>query len=380
MIYLDNAATTPVFEEVLNKLPDYYRQYFANPNSVHREGQKARHLIERSRADIASVLGCGDEEIFFTSCATESNNTIILGVAETYPAKRHILVSPIEHKSVLVPLSKLAKNGYSVEFLKVDRDGVVDIDHLRKSIRNDTLMVAVIHGNNETGVIQDIDTIGKIARHKGAFFFTDAVQSFLKTDINLDHVDFLSISGHKINAPKGIGLLYKNKEVKLNPLIYGGGQEKGLRSGTENTQLIASLADAVNIWHRNRQVYSHKLSSLRDMFENFILSELDGVTTVSKGANRLPNISNIIFNVVDAQSMVIALDGEGICVSSGSACSSGTPAPSHVLLAMGFSEKEALSSVRFSFGVYNTEEEVKQAAEKVVDIYRNLSSFFKKLQ
>lgn len=379
MVYLDNAATTPVFEEVLNKLSDYYRQYFANPNSVHREGQKARHLIEKSRVDIASVLGCSDEEIFFTSCATESNNTIIFGMIDTYPEKKHILVSPIEHKSVLVPLSKLARNGYNVEFLKVDRDGVVDIDHLKRSIRDDTLMVAVIHGNNETGVIQDIDTIGKIVKHKGAFFFTDAVQSFLKTDINLDYIDFMSISGHKINAPKGIGLIYKKKEIKLSPLIYGGGQEKGLRSGTENTQLIASLAEAVKIWHKNRQVYSHRLSSLRDMFEEYVFSELDNVTTVSKGAQRLPNISNIIFHGVDAQSMVIALDGEGVCVSSGSACSSGTPSPSHVLLAMGFSEKEALSSVRFSFGIYNTAEEVKQTAEKVVDIYKDLSLFFKKL-
>lgn len=379
MIYLDNAATTPVFEEVLNRLPDYYRNYFANPNSIHREGQKARHLIEKSRVDIASIMGCSDEEIFFTSCATESNNTIIFGLTENYPEKKHILVSPIEHKSVLVPLSKLARNGYDVEFLKVNKDGVVDIEHLKKSIRDDTLMVAVIHGNNETGVIQDINTIGMVAKNKGSFFFTDAVQSFLKTNLNLDYIDFLSISGHKINAPKGIGLLYKKREIKLNPLLYGGGQEKGLRSATENTQLIASLADAVNLWYKNRDVYNQRLFSFRNLFEKYISTELDTVIFVSKGAERLPNISNIIFHGVDAQSMVIALDSEGICVSSGSACSSGTPVPSHVLLAMGFSEKEALSSVRFSFGIYNTEEEVKNAAKKVVEIYKNLSFFLKKL-
>lgn len=379
MIYLDNAATTPVFEEVLNKLPEYYRDYFANPNSIHREGQKARYLIERSRAEIASILGCSDEEIFFTSSATESNNTIIFGVAENHPEKKHIIVSPIEHKSVLIPLSKLARNGYDVEFLKVNKDGVVDIDHLRKSIRDDTLMVIVIHANNETGVIQDINTIGMTVKSRGAFFFTDVVQSFLKTEINLDCVDFLSISGHKINAPKGIGLLYKKREIKLTPLIHGGGQEKGVRSSTENTQVIASLSEAVKIWHKNRQVYNNKLSNLRDIFEEYILSAVDNITVVSKDAKRLPNISNIVFHGVDAQSMVIALDGEGVCVSSGSACSSGTPTPSHVLLAMGFSQKDALSSVRFSMGVYNTQEQVIKAAKKTVDVYKDLVSFFKKL-
>lgn len=379
MIYLDNAATTPVFEEVLSSLSEYYRVFFGNPNSIHREGQKARHLIEKSRREISSVLGCGDDEIFFTSCATESNNTIIFGLADSHPKKRHILVSPVEHKSVLMPLSKLAKKGYLVEFLKVDKNGVLDIDFLRKSIRDDTLMVAVIHGNNETGVVQDINTIGMMVKERGAFFFTDVVQSFLKVDIKLDYVDFLSISGHKINAPKGIGLLYKKNGIKFSPLIYGGGQERGVRSGTENTQLIASLANAISIWYKNRHAYSEKLHRLQRIFEGYISQELDNITIVGKEVDRLPSITNVIFHGVDAQSMVMALDAEGVYVSSGSACSSGTPTPSHVLLGMGFSEKEALSSLRFSFGVHNTENEVKIAAEKTVSVYKDLSFFFKKL-
>lgn len=376
MIYFDNAATTPVFEEILDKLSDYYRQYYANPNSIHREGQKARQLIEMSRVEIASVLGCSDEEIFFTSCATESNNTIIFGVTEAYPHKKHILVSPIEHKSVLMPLYKLSGRGYKVEFLKVDKDGVVDLDWLRKSIKEDTLMVIVIHGNNETGVVQDIVNIGKLCKEKDVFFFTDTVQSFLKVDIDISYVDFLSVSGHKINAPKGIGLMYKKKGINIKPLIYGGGQEKGLRSGTENTQLILSLANAVKIWNQNRGFFLEKLSSIRERFEALLSKELPEIVIVSKNAQRLPHISNIIFPGVDAQSLIMALDSEGICVSSGSACSSGTPNPSHVLKALGFSDKDSLSSVRFSFGIFNTEEEVKISVEKIVSIYKDLSVFF----
>lgn len=376
MVYFDNASTTAVFEEIIQRLNLYYGEYFSNPNSIHREGQKARHLIESSRFGIAKVMGCSEEELFFTSCATESNNTVIFGLADNFPLKRHILVSPVEHKSVLVPLKKLVGKGYRVEFLKVDRDGVVDLDHLRRSIRDDTLLVAVIHGNNETGVLQDIQTIGKICRDKGVFFFTDVVQSFLKENIDIKYIDFLSVSGHKLNAPKGVGLLYKRKGVDISPLIYGGGQERGLRSGTENVQLIVSLWDAVRIWRDNKDNFVSKLLEIRDRFESRLKREIEGVKIVGEGTSRLPHISNVIFPKVDAQSMLMALDSDGICVSSASACSSGTPTPSHVLLAMGYSEKEALSSLRFSFGVFNNLKEVDFAVDTIKTIYQDLSTFF----
>lgn len=376
MIYLDNAATTYVFNQIIERIPTYYREYFANPSSIHSEGQKSRHVIERSRYKIASIIGCEAEEIFFTSCATESNNTIIFGVADAFPQKRHILTSPIEHKSVLAAFGKLSKKGYKIDFLKVDKNGVVDLNWLKENIREDTLMVAVVHGNNETGVVQDIVSIGKLCKEKDVLFFTDVVQSFLKIDIDISYIDFLSISGHKINAPKGIGLLYKRKDANINPLIYGGGQEKGLRSGTENTQLILSFADAVDIWNQNKDSFVERLISLRERFENVILKELPQIIIVSKDVERLPHISNIIFPGVDAQSLVMALDSEGICVSSGSACSSGTPMPSHVLKSLGLSDKDALSSIRFSFGIFNTDQEIDLVLDKVISIYKDLSTFF----
>ncbi|MCX7738833.1 MAG: cysteine desulfurase [Hydrogenothermaceae bacterium] len=376
MVYLDNAATTPVFREVLDRLPFYYQEYFSNPSSIHREGQKARHLVEKSRFNIATVLGCSEEELFFASSGTESNNTVLFGLADTFASKKHILLSPIEHKSVLIPGKKLVSKGFVVEFLKVDEEGVVDLDHLKRSITDKTLLVAVLHGNNETGVLQDIEVIGRICRERGVFFFTDAVQSFMKEDINLDFVDFLSISGHKINAPKGIGVLYKRKGIQISPLIYGGGQEKGLRSGTENVQLIASLWDAIKVWLDNKHSFREKLLSLKNRFEDTLIHEIPEVRIVSKGTKRLPNISTVIFPKVDAQSLLIALSSEGVYVSSGSACSSGTPTPSHVLLAMGYSEREALSSLRFSFGVMNSLEDVDTAVDKLKSVYKNLSLFF----
>lgn len=376
MVYLDNAATTPVFMEVLDRLPFYYQEYFSNPSSIHREGQKARHLVEKGRFNIATVLGCSEEELFFTSSGTESNNTVLFGLVDTFPSKNHILLSPIEHKSVLIPGKKLVSKGFVVEFLKVDEEGVVDLDYLKRSITDKTLLVAVLHGNNETGILQDIKAIGRICRERGVFFFTDAVQSFLKEDISLDFVDFLSISGHKINAPKGIGVLYKRKGIQISPLIYGGGQEKGLRSGTENVQLIASLWDAIKVWLDNKHTFREKLLSLRSKFEDALIHEIPEVKFVSKGAKRLPNISTVVFPKVDAQSLLIALSSEGVYVSSGSACSSGTPTPSHVLLAMGYSEREALSSLRFSFGVMNSLEDVDTVVDKLKSVYKDLSLFF----
>ncbi|NPA53370.1 MAG: cysteine desulfurase [Aquificae bacterium] len=372
-IYLDNAATTPVFDEILEKIPEWSREYFANPNSIHSDGQKARRIIDESRRYIASVLNCEEEEIIFTSCATESNNTIIKGLAESYPEKNEIIVSPIEHKSVLNPVKYLTRKGYKVHFLKVDKNGLIDIDHLKNLINKKTLLVSVIHGNNETGVVQDVKEINRICKEKEIFFFSDTAQSFLKEDIS--DVDFLSVSGHKINAPKGIGFFKKRKNIKLTPLLHGGGQEFGLRSGTENVLGIKALAEAIKMWKENRNRFLQHLIELKKTFISLIEKELPGEEVVSQHVKTLPHIVSIIFRNVDAQTLIMALNAQGIEVSSGSACSSGTPSPSHVLLAYGFSEKEALSSVRFSFSIFNTQEEIEFTIIQLKNILNRLSNF-----
>ncbi len=373
-IYLDNAATTPVFDEILEKIPEWSRKYFANPNSIHSDGQKARRIIDESRRYIASVLNCEEEEIIFTSCATESNNTIIKGLAESYPEKNEIIVSPIEHKSVLNPVKYLAKKGYKVHFLKVDKNGLIDTDHLKNLINKKTLLVSVIHGNNETGVVQDIKEINKICKEKEVFFFSDTVQSFLKEDI--PDLDFLSVSGHKINAPKGIGFFKKRKSIKLTPLLHGGGQESGIRSGTENVIGIKALSEAVKIWNENRDTFINHLIKLKNTFVELLKKEFPGEEIVSYQAETLPHIVSVVFKKVDAQTIIMALNSKGIEVSSGSACSSGTPSPSHVLLAYGYSEKEALRAVRFSFGIQNTVEDIKTAVTELKKTVDKISTFF----
>ncbi len=374
-IYLDNAATTFIFDEILSQMPDIFSKYYANPNSIYSDGQKSRKIIEESRKNICDVVGCSFEEIVFTSCATESNNTIVRGVAETQSKKRKILISPIEHKSVLNPVKFLGKKGFKVEFLKVDKNGVVDIDDLKRKLDEDVFLVCVIHGNNETGVVQDIEYIGKICKERQALFFSDVVQSFLKEEINLDFIDFFSVSGHKLNAPKGIGFFYKKREIDIEPLLYGGGQEKGLRSGTENTQFIKFISDAVYIWSKKHEKFYNHLLSLRDYFEARLKEAIPDIHIVSENVKRLPHISCVIFPHIDAQTMILSLDSKGIAVSSGSACSSGTPEPSHVLLSYGYSKEEALRAVRFSFGIFNNFEEIDKTIEVIKNIYHNYMKF-----
>ena len=370
-IYLDNAATTPIFNEILENLHKWGKEYYGNPSSIHSDGQKSKLLLEECRRFIAQVLKCDEEEIIFTSCATESNNTIIKGLAEKFPDKNEIIVSPIEHKSVLNPVRYLARKGYKVRFLPVDRNGIVDLNTLEKWISPKTLLVAVIHGNNETGVMQDIDTISRICKEKECIFFSDTVQSFLKESI--PDIDFLSVSGHKIHAPKGIGFLKRNKNIDIEPLIHGGGQEFGLRSGTENILYIKALKEAVNIWIDNKEKFLNHLKELKKTFIDLLHQELPGEEVVSEKVKTLPHIVSVIFEDIDAQTMIMALNSRGISVSSGSACSSGTPTPSHVLLSYGYSPEEALRAVRFSFSVFNTKEEI----EKTIEIIKNLKKDFK---
>ncbi|MBK3333182.1 cysteine desulfurase [Persephonella atlantica] len=374
MIYLDSAATTKVFPEVLDNLKKIHQEYYANPNSIHPDGQKSRRAIDEVRRFFSQIAGAQEEEIIFTSCATESNNTVIKGLYEAFPEKNHVIVSPIEHKSVLSPLRYLSKKGVKVDFLNVDKNGIVDIDEIRKKITPKTLFVGIIHVNNETGVIQDLEEIGKLCREKDVLFFSDVVQSFGKINVPFDYLDFFSVSGHKINAPKGVGLLKRKKEVSVVPLLHGGGQEFGLRSGTENTSGIVSLKIAAEKWLQIREGFLEKSRKLENMLTFRLKSEIPEIKVVSEGF-KVPYITTVLFPGVDGHSMVIALGRRGIAVSSGSACSTGSPLPSHVLLSYGFSEKDALSGVRFSFGFDTTEEDVETAVKETVEVYKKLLSF-----
>lgn len=373
-IYLDNAATTPIFPEILNNFQKWGKEFFGNPSSIHSDGQKSRLLIDECRRYISSLFQCNEEEIIFTSCATESNNTIIKGLAEKYPEKNEIIVSPIEHKSVLNPIKYLARRGLKVKFLPVDKNGIVDIEALEKWISNKTLFVSVMHGNNETGVLQDVKRINEVCKEKECIFFSDIVQSFLKEEI--PDMDFFSVSGHKIHAPKGIGFFKRNKNIDFEPLIHGGGQEFGLRSGTENVLFIKALKEAISTWLENKSKYISYLKNLKNYFIELLHQELPGEEVVSENVKTLPHIVTVIFKDIDAQSMVMALNSRGISVSSGSACSSGTPTPSHVLLAYGYSSEEALRAVRFSFSIFNTKDEIQQTIKTIKNIKENLKMLF----
>lgn len=375
-IYFDCAATSKIFQDILLSMERMFKEYYANPNSIYSDGQKSRQLIEESRRNIAQYLGVEPEEIIFTSGATESNNTIIRGLAESYPEKNEIIITPIEHKSVLNPVKFLAKKGYKVHFLKIDKNGIIDIDDLKRKISEKTLLVVIIHGNNETGVLQDVETVSKICRENDVFFFSDVVQTICKEKFDTEIFDFISVSGHKINAPKGIGFFYKRKDIKLTPLLFGGGQEFGLRSGTENIAFIKFLSDAIHEWDTDNDDKVKHLRFLRDLWEINLKEAIPDIHIVSEQAKRVPHISCIIFPQVDAQSMILGLSSRDMAVSSGSACSSGTPTPSHVLTAYGYSDKEALSTLRFSFCLDNTEEQIYEGIKRVKEVFESLKEFY----
>ena len=372
MIYLDNAATSKVFSEIIQNVKLWSEEFFANPNSIHPDGQKSRRAIEQVRYFFSDYFGCKPEEIIFTSCATESNNTIIKGLAEKFPSKDEILISPIEHKSVLYPVMYLKRKGFKVRFLKIDKSGRIDLDDLRKKLSNKTLFVGVIHVNNETGVIQDIKAVGEICRENGVLFFSDIVQSFGRIDIPFSNLDFFSVSGHKINAPKGIGFLRKSGEII--PLLHGGGQEFGIRSGTENVIGILSIREALGIWLKRKEDFIKRSKKLENILVKQLKEHIPEIKIVSEGY-KVPYITTAIFPEVKGQDMVMALGRAGVEVSSGSACSTGSPTPSHVLLSYGFSEEEALRGIRFSFGIETKEEDIIEAVEKTVEIYKKLKKF-----
>ena len=372
-IYLDNASTTPVDEEVLNAMLPYFNVKFGNASSLHRFGLEARDAVERSREIIAKKINAVPEEIIFTSGGSESDNLALRGIAYAYRNKgNHIITSSIEHPAVLDTCKALEEEGFKVSYLKVDKEGFVDLQELESSINKKTILVSIMHGNNEIGTIQNIKKIGEICEKKGAIFHTDAVQSFTKVPIDVEemNIGLLSFSGHKIHGPKGIGGLYVNKSVKLRKLIFGGHQEFDTRPGTENVPAIAGFAKAVEICN---ETDIDKMKVLRDrLIDGIIKSIPECRLNGAKGERRLCNNVNVSFNYVDGEALMMELDNKMIEVSTGSACSSQSKEPSHVLLAIGLKNDAARGAIRATLSRFNKKEEIDYFLERLPEIVDNL--------
>jgi cysteine desulfurase len=363
-IYLDNAATTPLLPEVRDFLCRVL-EVFGNPSSLHALGEEARELLEMARENVASLLGVEPECIVFNSCATEGNNTVVFGAVGE--RRGNLVISAIEHKSVAVPARHLSRRGVEVREVRVDRNGLVDLDHLRDLLDEDTLLVSVVYVSNEFGTLQPVEEIAGICKERGVPFHTDAVQAVGKVRVNLEGVSFATFSAHKFHGPKGVGFLYT--ALPLEPLIWGGGQERNLRSGTENLPGILAMTKALEVVMENLQEFTSRLKRLRDRFEEALLEALPDAVVIGREVPRSPAISTVIFPRATGREIVRRLSERGVMCSAGSACSSGEDLPNPHLLAMGYTPEEALRAVRFSFGLLNTEEEVEEAVRLIRSLF-----------
>lgn len=380
-IYLDNNATTKVADEVLEAMLPYFNQFYGNPSSMHTFGGQVGQKIRVAREQAATLLGAMPEEIVFTSCGTESDNSAIHSALLTRPDKKHIVISRVEHPAVHALGSHLSTQGYKVTELPVDKNGILDLENLEKSLTSDTAIVSLMWGNNETGVIFPVEEAARMAHEKGILFHTDAVQAAGKIPINMKNnvIDMLSISGHKLHAPKGIGILYIRRGTKFSPFLIGGHQEKGRRGGTENTAGIIGLGKACELAAKNMEKENSHVKRLRDKLETELLKKIPQSRVNGDIQDRLPNTTNISFEYVEGEAILLLMNELGICASSGSACTSGSLQPSHVLRAMGVPFTMAHGSIRFSLSVYNTEEEVDFVIEKmpaIIERLRGMSPFW----
>jgi len=366
-IYLDYAATTPTHPEVVKVMLPHFADTFGNPSSIYSYGQEAKGAIEEARTKVAELIGARDEEIIFTSGGTEADNFALKGVAFANESRgNHIVTSSIEHHAVIETCKFLERRGFSVTCVPVDEYGLVDPDDVRRAITDRTVLISVMHANNEVGTIEPIDEIGKIAKETGIYFHTDAVQTagHIPVDANAIEVDLLSISAHKLYGPKGVGALYIRKGTKLLPFMHGGEQERRRRASTENVPGIVGFGKAAEIAQREMSGEAERLTCLRDRLTNGLLERIDHSRLNGHPVTRLPNNVNISVEFVEGESMLLNLDLEGICASTGSACSSSSLEPSHVLLAIGLPHELAHGSLRFSLGKWTTEEEI----ERVLDV------------
>ena len=376
-IYMDNAATTPVKKEVLEEMLPYFTEKYGNPSSVYSLGSMSKRAVEDAREKVAKALGANPREIFFTGGGSESDNWAIKGVAfANYDKGNHIITSKIEHHAILHTCEYLEKKGFEVTYLDVDEYGIVDLEQLRNAITDKTILISIMFANNEIGTIQPIKEIGEIAKEKNIYFHTDAVQAIgnIKIVVKELNIDLLSLSAHKFYGPKGIGALYVRQGVKIDPLITGGAQERKRRAGTENVPAIVGLGKAIELAYTNFEEKNNRLIKLRDMLIEKIKSNIDYVRLNGHPVKRLPGNVNMCFQFIEGESLLLSLDMEGIAASSGSACTSGSLDPSHVLLAIGLSHEIAHGSLRLTLGDFNTEEEIDYVVEKLVKIVERLRS------
>jgi cysteine desulfurase len=375
LIYLDHAATTATRKEVVDAMLPYFTEKFGNPSSIYGFASENKNVIGNSRNTIANALGAKSEEIYFTSGGSESDNWAIKATAEAYESKgKHIITSKIEHHAVLHTCQYLEKRGFEVTYLDVDEKGLIKLDELEKAIRPDTILISIMFANNEIGTIEPVKEIGEIAHKHGVLFHTDAVQAFAQVPINVDemNIDMLSASGHKFNGPKGIGFLYIRKGLKLRSFIHGGQQERGRRASTENVPGIVGIGKACELAIATMDERIKKETELRDYLISRLTTEVPYARLNGHEEKRLPNNINISFQFVEGESILIMLDMAGICASSGSACTSGSLDPSHVLLAIGLPHEIAHGSLRLTLGYENTKEEMDYVADNVKRIIENL--------
>ena len=382
VIYADNNATTKVAPEVLETMLPYLKDLYGNPSSMHTFGGKVEFKIKEARTSVAALLGAAPEEIVFTSCGTESDSTAIRATILSNPDKKHIITSRVEHPAVKNLFEYLSKNGYRVTFVPVDNKGRLDIDYLYNNLTENTALVSIMWANNESGVVFPIEEISRVVKERGIVFHTDAVQAVGKIPIDLNKVDIdmLSLSGHKLHGPKGVGALYVRKGTKFSPFLIGGHQESGRRGGTENVASIIGLGKACELAADHLTEENIRVKQLRDKLENEILTRIPNTLINGDRENRLPNTTSLAFEYVEGESILLMMDEFGICASSGSACTSGSLEPSHVLRAMGVPFTAAHGSIRFSLSIYNTEEEIDFIIEKlppIIERLREMSPFWK---
>ncbi len=383
VIYFDNNATTCVAPEVYEAMIPYLTEFYGNPSSIHRFGGQLAAKIEDARAQLASLIGAQNSEVIFTSCGTESDSAAILSALSVCPKRRKIVTSKVEHPAVLNLCKDLERKGYKVSHIPVDAKGRLDMERAKEMIDTETAVVSVMWANNETGNIYPVLELGELARRHGALFHTDAVQAVGKIPMNLAElpIDMLSLSGHKFHAPKGVGALYVKRGVRFQPFVIGGHQERGRRAGTENLASVIGLGKAAELAKANVEHENTAVRALRDKLEQGVLATIPAVRINGDPEHRLPNTANISFEYIEGESILMLLDMHNICASSGSACTTGSLEPSHVLRAMGVPYTAAHGSIRFSFSRYNTEAEVDRVLEvlpPVIARLREISPYWKK--
>ena len=377
LIYLDNAATTKTSEEVVAAMLPYFTEYYGNPSSVYEFASESKKAVSNARRTIAETLGAQENEIYFTAGGSEADNWALKATAEAYQSKgKHIITTKIEHHAILHTAEYLEKRGFEITYIGVDENGVVKVDELEKAIRPDTILISVMFANNEIGTIQPIKEIGEIAKKHGVLFHTDAVQAYGQLPINVDelHIDMLSSSGHKLNGPKGIGFLYIRKGVKIRSFVHGGAQERKRRAGTENVPGIVGYGKAAEIAAKTMKERTAKEIELRDHLIDRVLAEVPYTRLNGHRTNRLPNNANFSFQFVEGESLLILLDNNGICGSSGSACTSGSLDPSHVLLAIGLPHEIAHGHLRLTLSAETTMEDIDFVVDCIKQIIERLRS------